>query len=65
MSKNEKLQIRSSAAEFLIFESQKQEKGVEVITPDLDPGIDRDLDGIELEDVADALENLLGKKTKK
>lgn len=30
MSKNEKLQIRSSAAEFLIFESQKQEKGVEV-----------------------------------
>ena len=42
-----------------------KEKGVEVITPDLDPGIDRDLDGIELEDVADALENLLGKKTKK
>ncbi len=30
MSKNEKLQIRSSAAEFLIFESQKREKGVEV-----------------------------------
>lgn len=30
MNKNEKLQIRSSAAEFLIFESQKQEKGVEV-----------------------------------
>ena len=30
MSKNEKLQIRSSSAEFLIFESQKQEKGVEV-----------------------------------
>ena len=30
MSKNEKLQIRCSAAEFLIFESQKREKGVEV-----------------------------------
>ena len=30
MCKNEKLQIRSSAAEFLIFESQKREKGVEV-----------------------------------
>ena len=30
MSKNEKLQIRSSAAEFLIFENQKREKGVEV-----------------------------------
>ena len=30
MSKNEKLQIRSSVAEFLIFESQKREKGVEV-----------------------------------
>ena len=41
------------------------EKGEEAITPDLDYGIDTDLDGLDMDDVLNAIDNLIGRKTKK